>query len=134
MGFSLISIRVSTSLRLRCMGCSTTRLKRRRTLKPYPARAIVSIAAYETSEQYGGAKPLGVLGYAYARSGDTQQAPRMLSELEELEKRSPSGDVSSDLAIVEIVLGSRHAALAWLERSTTSTMITVCGAQGRPHV
>jgi TolB-like protein/DNA-binding winged helix-turn-helix (wHTH) protein/Flp pilus assembly protein TadD len=75
-----------------------------------------AIREFEASERYGGAKLLGLLGYAYARAGDKEQALRTLSELEEFEKRSPSGDVSSDLAIVEIGLGNRDAALAWLEK------------------
>jgi Flp pilus assembly protein TadD len=75
-----------------------------------------AIREFEASERYGGAKELGVLGYAYARAGDKEQALRTLSDLEEFEKRSPSGDVSSDLAIVEIGLGNRDAALAWLEK------------------
>jgi TolB-like protein/Flp pilus assembly protein TadD len=75
-----------------------------------------AIREYQASEQYGGTKLLGLLGYAYARSGDKDQALRTLSELQELGKRSPSGDVSYDLAIVEIGLGNRDEALAWLEK------------------
>jgi tetratricopeptide (TPR) repeat protein len=75
-----------------------------------------AILEFEASERYGGAKELGVLGYAYARLGDKEQAVRMLSQLEDLDKRSPSGDVSGDLAIVEMGLGNRDAALAWLEK------------------
>jgi TolB-like protein/DNA-binding winged helix-turn-helix (wHTH) protein/Flp pilus assembly protein TadD len=75
-----------------------------------------AIREFEASERYGGAKELGVLGYAYARSGDKEQAVRMLSQLEDLDKRSPSGNVSGDLAIVEMGLGNRDAALAWLEK------------------
>jgi len=75
-----------------------------------------AIREYQASEQYGGAKLLGLLGYAYARSGNKEQAMRMLSQLEDLDKRSPSGDVSFDLAIVEMGLGNRDAALARLEK------------------
>jgi TolB-like protein/DNA-binding winged helix-turn-helix (wHTH) protein/Flp pilus assembly protein TadD len=75
-----------------------------------------AIREYENSERYGGGKELGILGYAYARLGDKQQALRILAELQDLEKRSPSGDVSSDLATVEIGLGDMDAALAWLEK------------------
>ena len=59
---------------------------------------------------------MGYLGYAYARSGEKDQALRTLSELQELKKRSGSGDVSYDLALVEIGLGNRDEALAWLEK------------------
>jgi hypothetical protein len=40
---------------------------------------------------------------------------RILAELEDLAKKSPSGDESGDLALVEMGLGNRDAALAWLE-------------------
>jgi Flp pilus assembly protein TadD len=66
--------------------------------------------------RYGGAKPVGLLGYAYARAGEKEKALRTLSELKDLEKRAPSGDVSDDLATIEIGLGNRDAALAWLEK------------------
>jgi TolB-like protein/DNA-binding winged helix-turn-helix (wHTH) protein/Flp pilus assembly protein TadD len=75
-----------------------------------------AIHEYQVSEQYGGDKLLGLLGYAYARSGKKDQALRTLSELQELERRSGSGDVSYDLALVEIGLGNRNEALAWLEK------------------
>jgi TolB-like protein/DNA-binding winged helix-turn-helix (wHTH) protein/Tfp pilus assembly protein PilF len=75
-----------------------------------------AIREYEASEQYGGAKPLGVVGYAYARSGDKEQALKALSQLEDLEKKSPSGGISGDLAAVEIGLGNWNAALGWLEK------------------
>jgi TolB-like protein/DNA-binding winged helix-turn-helix (wHTH) protein/Flp pilus assembly protein TadD len=75
-----------------------------------------AIREYQASEQYGGAKLLGLLGYAYARSGNKDQALRTLSELQELEKRSGSGDVSYDLALIEIGLGHWDGALAWLEK------------------
>jgi tetratricopeptide (TPR) repeat protein len=75
-----------------------------------------AIREYQASEQYGGAKLLGPLGYAYARSGNKDQALRTLSELQKLEKRSGSGDTSYDLALVEIGLGNKDEALAWLEK------------------
>jgi tetratricopeptide (TPR) repeat protein len=75
-----------------------------------------AIREYETSERFGGTKLLGLLGYAYARSGNKGQALRALSELQDLDKRLPSGDVSGDLAIVEMGLGNRDEALAWLEK------------------
>jgi TolB-like protein/DNA-binding winged helix-turn-helix (wHTH) protein/Flp pilus assembly protein TadD len=76
-----------------------------------------AIREYQASEQYGGAMLSGVLGYAYARSGDKDQALRILSELQELGKRSGSGDVSYDLAIAETGLGNWNEALAWLEKT-----------------
>ncbi len=75
-----------------------------------------AIREYQASEEYGGAKLLGLLGYAYARSGDKDQALRTLSQLQEWEKRSGSGDASYDLALVEIGLGNWNEALTWLEK------------------
>jgi TolB-like protein/DNA-binding winged helix-turn-helix (wHTH) protein/Flp pilus assembly protein TadD len=75
-----------------------------------------AIREYQASEQYGGAKLSGLLGYAYARSGNKKEALRTLSELQMLEKSSGSGDASYDLAVIEIGLGNRAEALAWLEK------------------
>jgi tetratricopeptide (TPR) repeat protein len=75
-----------------------------------------AIHEYQASEQYGGAKLLGLLGYAYACSGSKDRALRALAELKELDRRSSSGDSSYDLALVEIGRGDRDAALAWLEK------------------
>ncbi len=75
-----------------------------------------AISEYEASARNGGPKLLGVLGYAHARAGDRDEALRTLTELQDLEKRAPSGDVCGDLATVEIGLGKRDAALAWLEK------------------
>jgi TolB-like protein/DNA-binding winged helix-turn-helix (wHTH) protein/Flp pilus assembly protein TadD len=75
-----------------------------------------AIREYQASEQYGGAKLLGLLGYAYARSGNKDQALRTLSELKELGKGSPSGAISYDLALIEIGLGNRNEALTLLEK------------------
>jgi len=75
-----------------------------------------AIREYQASEQYGGDKLLGLLGYAYARSGNRDQALRTLSELQDLEKRSGSGSNYYDLALVEIGLGNKDGALVWLEK------------------
>src|SRR5262249_27427946 len=73
-----------------------------------------AIGDFEASERYGGGKELAPVGYAYARLGERQTALKILSELQALEKTSPSGDLSADLALVEIGLRHRDAALAWL--------------------
>ncbi len=75
-----------------------------------------AIREYQASEQYGGTKLLGMLGYAYARSGKKDQALRTLSQLQELEKKSGSGGNYYDLALVEIGLGNKDGALASLEK------------------
>jgi len=48
--------------------------------------------------------------------GERQTALKILSELQALEKREPSGDLSANLALVEIGLRHRDAALAWLDK------------------
>ena len=73
-----------------------------------------AIGDFEASERYGGGRELAPVGYAYARLGERQTALKILSELQALEKTSPSGDLSGDLALVEIGLRHRDAALAWL--------------------
>ena len=75
-----------------------------------------AISEYKVSEVNGGPKLLGPLGYAYARAGKRDEALRILTELEALEKRSPSGDLCGNLAAVEIGLGNPDAAVAWLEK------------------
>ncbi len=75
-----------------------------------------AIREYETSERYSGFQPLGLVGYAYASLGDKQKALQIRSQLEAKEKKSPSGDTSGDLAAIEIGLGHRDAAIAWLEK------------------
>ncbi len=75
-----------------------------------------AIAELNASLRYGGRKPVAWLAYAYARSGAHHQALAMRSELQKAEKKSPSGDLSDDLAIVELGLGNIDAALAWLEK------------------
>ncbi|PYV92355.1 MAG: hypothetical protein DMG90_04720 [Acidobacteria bacterium] len=74
-----------------------------------------AISDFGASERYGGAKELAPVGYAYARLGERQRALKILSQLQALEKRSPSGDLCFDLALVEIGLQHRGAALAWLD-------------------
>ncbi len=75
-----------------------------------------AIREYELAEQYGGPKQTAHVGYAYARLGDKKHALRSLAELQELDRKAPSGDVSDDLALLETGLGNRDAALAWLEK------------------
>jgi len=75
-----------------------------------------AIREFEVSEKYGLDGELAPRGYAYARLGDTGEALKIRSELQKLEKKSPSGQVSGDLAMVEMGLGDRDAALTWLEK------------------
>jgi TolB-like protein/DNA-binding winged helix-turn-helix (wHTH) protein/Tfp pilus assembly protein PilF len=75
-----------------------------------------AINEFEASERYGGVKERAAVGYAYARLGERQTAFKILSELQALEKRKPSGDLSANLALVEIGLQHPDAALAWLDK------------------
>lgn len=72
---------------------------------------------FELSEKFGGFKEPDLLGYAYGRCGKKEAALRMLSDLEGLEQRSPSGRSSFSLALVETGLGNRDAAIGWLEKA-----------------
>jgi hypothetical protein len=58
----------------------------------------------------------GLSGTPTPVRGDKEQALKALSQLEDLEKKSPSGGISGDLAAVEIGLGNWNAALGWLEK------------------
>ena len=74
-----------------------------------------AIREYQVSEANGGDELWGALGHAYALSGNKQEALKMFSQLQELEKRS--GSASYDLAVVEVGLGNKDKALAWLEKA-----------------
>lgn len=74
-----------------------------------------AIREYQASQANGGDPLWGALGYAYARSGYSQDALKMLAQLQALDKRS--GNAAVDLAIVEIGLGNNNRALAWLEKA-----------------
>ena len=75
-----------------------------------------AVHEFEISEQFGGPRQTGNLGYAYARCGDRKAALKILSDLELQERRLPSTGLFADLAVVEIGLGNHDAALAWLEK------------------
>ena len=74
-----------------------------------------AIREYQVREANGGDELWGALGHAYALSGNKQEALKMFSQLQELEKRS--GSASYDLAVVEVGLGNKDKALAWLEKA-----------------
>jgi len=69
---------------------------------------------------------LGYLGYAYARSGEKDQALRTLSELQELEKRSGSGGISYDLALWRSAVAIGMKSSRGWEKRISSPMMTVC--------
>jgi hypothetical protein len=68
-----------------------------------------AIREYQTSEQYGGDKLPGLLGYD-ARAGNKDAAIKRLAELK------GSGENYYDLAIIEIGLGDKDAAIQWLQK------------------
>jgi tetratricopeptide (TPR) repeat protein len=74
-----------------------------------------AVREYKVSEANGGEKLWSALGYAYALSGDKQDALKMLSRLQALEMRS--GGAAYDLAVVEIGLGNKDEALVWLQKA-----------------
>jgi TolB-like protein/DNA-binding winged helix-turn-helix (wHTH) protein/Tfp pilus assembly protein PilF len=61
--------------------------------------------------KHGDDPVLGLLGYAYAKSGKRMDAERILAELSKLQ-----GDSSLDIVRVEIGLGHMDEALTWLEK------------------
>jgi len=75
-----------------------------------------ALREFKATEQLGGGKQLAFFGFAYASLGKKKEATKVLSELIELDKTSPSGDVSYDLALLQMGLGNRDSALTWLEK------------------
>lgn len=73
-----------------------------------------AIREYQVSEDLGGDKLTGQLGYAYALAGNRREALRKRYELQEMERKS--GFAAVDLALVELALGNHDSALACLER------------------
>ena len=73
-----------------------------------------AIEEFQTEGKLDGNFELGSMGYAYSRSGNTRQALKILSQLQALQKKSPG--ISFDLAIVELGLGNREKAIAWLQK------------------
>lgn len=73
-------------------------------------RYMEAIREYQISEEYGGDKLPGLLGYAYARAGNRAAAMKILVKLKE------SGEDYYDLAIIEMGLDDKDAAIQWLER------------------
>jgi hypothetical protein len=57
----------------------------------------------------------GLLGYAYAISGDRPKAEQVLRELEEMAKRQYVN--STTFAMIYLGLGEKEKALDWLDRS-----------------
>jgi TolB-like protein/DNA-binding winged helix-turn-helix (wHTH) protein/tetratricopeptide (TPR) repeat protein len=75
-----------------------------------------AIRECQAAEHYGRYRLSGLLGYAYARAGNRKEALQALSELQRTEEKSRSGAASYDLAILEMGLGNRDKAIAWLQR------------------
>jgi len=74
-----------------------------------------AIRELETSKAEDGNEQWGDLGYAYARSGDKQNASRMLSRFKELDARLGSG--AFDAAVVDVGLDNKEEAFAWLQKA-----------------
>ena len=70
----------------------------------------------EGRERYAGVSTVtGLLGYALARAGRTEEARRLLGELVELREERPVAAI--DVAAIHVGLGDREAALEWLRRA-----------------
>jgi TolB-like protein/DNA-binding winged helix-turn-helix (wHTH) protein/Flp pilus assembly protein TadD len=75
-----------------------------------------AIREFGLSERFGGDQQRGLLGYAYARCGKKEEALKILLDLRAADRKSGSGSVSNDLAMVQTGLGNLDEALAWLEK------------------
>jgi TolB-like protein/DNA-binding winged helix-turn-helix (wHTH) protein/cytochrome c-type biogenesis protein CcmH/NrfG len=73
-----------------------------------------AIQEFQIEQQLGGNFELGRIGYAYARLGNKKQTFRILSQLKALEDETSS--VPFDLAMVELGLGNKEKAIAWLQK------------------
>jgi TolB-like protein/DNA-binding winged helix-turn-helix (wHTH) protein/Flp pilus assembly protein TadD len=75
-----------------------------------------AIHEYQLSAKNGGDPLWANLGYAYAVSGEKQEALSVLAHLEEMERRSQVSPC--DLALVNIGLGRKEEAIAWLQKAS----------------
>jgi TolB-like protein/DNA-binding winged helix-turn-helix (wHTH) protein/Flp pilus assembly protein TadD len=73
-----------------------------------------AIQEFQIEQKLGGNYQLGRIGYAYAHLGNKKQTLRILSQLEAQEDET--GGVSYDLAMVELGLGNKDKAIAWLQK------------------
>jgi TolB-like protein/DNA-binding winged helix-turn-helix (wHTH) protein/Flp pilus assembly protein TadD len=73
-----------------------------------------AIEEFQTEGKIDGNFELGLMGYAYSRSGNKKQALKILSQLYRLQKKSP--DAAPDLAMIELGLGNHEKAIAWLQK------------------
>jgi adenylate cyclase len=75
-----------------------------------------AIAEFQRSKAVvAGAWYQGLLGYAYARSGDRPKAEQLLRELEDMAKRQYVS--STAFAMIYLGLGEKEKALDWLDKS-----------------
>jgi TolB-like protein/DNA-binding winged helix-turn-helix (wHTH) protein/Flp pilus assembly protein TadD len=70
-----------------------------------------AIEEYQREAELGGHSNLEAIGYAYGRWGKKKEALNTLSQLENL------GGAPAGLAVVELGLGHKEKALAWLEKA-----------------
>ena len=75
-----------------------------------------AIAEFQRSKiMVTGAWYQGLLGYAYAISGDRPKAEQILRELEEMAKRQYVS--STAVAMIDLGFGEKEKALDWLDKS-----------------
>src|SRR5881392_1977293 len=87
-------------------------LKRRNVYKVAVAYAVVG---WLLVQMVAGAWYQGLLGYAYAISGDRPKAEQILRELEQMAKRQYVSTTA--FADIHLGLGEKEKALDWLEKS-----------------
>jgi len=92
-----------------------------------------AIAEYKKALQSGGpaGEIRGLLGYAYAVSGDRTSAQQMVTELKTLLPRHPHAAL--DLAVAFAGLGDRENVLYWLEKAQELHVSDLIGIEQDPH-
>ena len=70
-----------------------------------------AIEEFQTEARLDGHSNVSAIGYAYALWGKKKEALRTLSQLKK------SGGAPADLAVIELGLGHKERALAWLEKA-----------------
>jgi Flp pilus assembly protein TadD len=92
-----------------------------------------TIAEYQNALQLGGspAEIRGLLGYAYAVSGNRAGAEKTIAELKALLPNQSRAAL--DLAVVYSGLGDKESALSWLEKAQQLHVSDLIGIGKDPH-
>jgi len=93
---------------------------------------VDAIHEFEEAQRLSGSDPYmeGLLGYAYARSGDSVRARKLLQELTQRSRRQ---DVRAfSMALILIGLGEHDQALTWLRKSYQDRSSSMAYAKTEP--